>query len=57
MTLEPLLWLRCFIGQMSFVLIVEGLGVLGVEWWSQDSGSSVIPRRARPGLAGLGLHT
>ena len=25
-----------------------------IEQWSQSSGSNVIPRRARPGLAGLG---
>jgi hypothetical protein len=28
-----------------------------IEQWSQRSGSNVIPRRARPGLAGLGPHT
>ena len=28
-----------------------------VEQWSQSSGSNVIPRRARPGLAGLRPHT
>jgi len=27
------------------------------EQWSQSSGSNVIPRRARPGLAGLRPHT
>ena len=27
-----------------------------VEQWSQSSGSNVIPRRARPGLAGLRPH-
>ena len=28
-----------------------------IEQWSQSSGSNVIPRRARPGLAGLRPHT
>ena len=27
--------------------------LLDIEEWSQNSGSNVIPRRARPGLAGL----
>ena len=27
-----------------------------IEQWSQSSGSNVIPRRARPGLAGLRPH-
>ena len=27
-----------------------------VEQWSQNSGSNVIPRRARPGLAGLAFY-
>ena len=27
-----------------------------MEQWSQSSGSNVIPRRARPGLAGLRPH-
>ena len=27
-----------------------------IEQWSQSSGSNVIPRRAHPGLAGLGPH-
>jgi len=27
----------------------------GIEQWNQSSGSNVIPRRARPGLAGLSL--
>ena len=27
-----------------------------IEQWSQISGSNVIPRRARPGLAGLRPH-
>ena len=28
-----------------------------IEQWSQSSGSNVIPRRARPGLAGLRPHS
>jgi len=28
-----------------------------IEQWNQSSGSNVIPRRARPGLAGLRPHT
>ena len=28
-----------------------------IEQWSQSSGSNVIPRRARPGLAGIRPHT
>jgi len=28
-----------------------------IELWSQSSGSNVIPRRARPGLAGLRPHS
>jgi len=28
-----------------------------IEQWSQSSGSDVIPRRDRPGLAGLRPHT
>ena len=28
-----------------------------IEQWSQSSGPNVIPRRARPGLAGLRPHT
>ena len=28
-----------------------------IEQWSQSSGSNVIPRRARPSLAGLRHHT
>ena len=31
--------------------------LLNIEQWSQNSGSNVIPKRARPGLAGLRLHT
>ena len=27
-----------------------------IEQWNQSSGSKVIPRRARPGLAGLSPH-
>ena len=34
-----------------------GLSSDDVEQWSQSSGSNVIPRRARPGLAGLRPHS
>jgi hypothetical protein len=27
-----------------------------IEQWSKSSGPNIIPRRARPGLAGLGAH-
>jgi hypothetical protein len=36
-------------------LVVPDSGV-GIEQWSQSSGSNVIPRRAGPGLAGLRPH-
>jgi len=29
----------------------------GIEQWGQISGSNVIPRRAHPGLAGIGPHS
>ena len=30
--------------------------VCAIEQWIQSSGYNVIPRQARPGLAGLGPH-
>ena len=45
----------CVYESSTIKLAVPDSGV-GIEQWSQSSGSNVIPRRAGPGLAGLRPH-